>query len=430
MLGACAGHAEHTKGARSALDAGRPREALKLLNEQLEVDSEKEVPPKIAGDKILFVLDRAVVEQQLGMLALSSRDLELADKQVEMLDFSRGTLDDISKYLFSDDAGPYAAPAYEKLLINTLEMMNYLARGDLNGARVEARRFAVMQKFIADSQPKSLAMTAPGSYLAGFTFEKSGQPGEALRYYDESLSVGSFTTLTDAVQRMGARDNYRSPALSKLIDGQPVQPEAQANWGDVLVIVNYGRVPAKIAQRVPIGLALTIASTYMSPSQTSRANYLAAQGLVTWVNFPTLGKPQGTYGTPEFTLSGRALPLEGMAAVDVEAKKAWKDLEGGIVASAITRLLTRIVAGETTRRATGGGVLGALLSLGAQATMTAIDTPDTRSWSTLPARIAFGRVRVPPGPQTIVLRVAGVEKKQVVNVPEGGWAVVPLTVLR
>ena len=196
------------------------------------------------------------------------------------------------------------------------------------------------------------------------------------------------------------------------------------------MIVNYGRVPAKIAQRVPIGLALTIASMYMSPAQTSRANYLAAQGLVTWVNFPTLGKPRGTYGVPEFSLGGRALPLEGMLAVDIEAKKAWKDLEGGIVASAITRLLTRIVAGETTRRATGGGVLGALLSLGAQATMTAIDTPDTRSWSTLPARIAFGRVRVPPGPQTIVLRAAGVEKTQVVNVPKGGWAVVPLTVLR
>ena len=45
--------------------------------------------------------------------------------------------------------------------------------------------------------------------------------------------------------------------------------------------------------------------------------------------------------------------------------------------------------GETTRQAAGGGVLGALLSLGTQATMTATDTPDTRSWSTLPARIAF-----------------------------------------
>jgi len=37
----------------------------------------------------------------------------------------------------------------------------------------------------------------------------------------------------------------------------------------------------------------------------------------------------------------------------------------------------------------GGGSGAALLSLGAQVTLTAVDTPDTRSWATLPARIAF-----------------------------------------
>ena len=91
-------------------------------------------------------------------------------------------------------------------------------------------------------------------------------------------------------------------------------------------------------------------------------------------------------------------------------------------------MITRIVAGETTRRVAGGGVVGALLSLGTQATMTAVDTPDTRSWSTLPARIAFGRVRVPPGRRVIRLQAQGVEKRQVIDLPKGGWAVVPLTV--
>ena len=34
------------------------------------------------------------------------------------------------------------------------------------------------------------ALAAPGSYLAGFIFERSKQPGEALRYYDEALRGG------------------------------------------------------------------------------------------------------------------------------------------------------------------------------------------------------------------------------------------------
>jgi hypothetical protein len=425
----CAGHADRTKDARSALDAGRPREALAALNEQLEVDSAKEVPDTIEDDHILFILDRSIVLQQLDMYALSSRDLELADKRIEVLDFSRSSLDDISKYMFSDDAGPYQAPAYEKLLINTMNMVNYLARGDLNGARIEARRFGVMQRFISEHESHGKSLSGPGSYLSGFVFEHSNQPGEALRYYDEALQYGAFASLTEPVRRLSQRDSYSSPRLRALLDQASAPQNAEAEFGEVLVVVNYGRVPAKIAHRVPIGLALTLASTYMSPADRSKANYLAAQGLVTWVNYPTLGKPSNEWGAPEFFVDSGQLPLEGMLAVDLEAKRAWKEAEGAVVASAITRLLTRVVAGETTRRAAGGGVVGALLSLGTQATLTATDTPDTRSWSTLPARIAFGRARVPPGKRVIRLRVHGVEKRQVIDVPKGGWAVVPLTVL-
>jgi hypothetical protein len=430
VLSACAGHAERTQAARTALDASRPREALAALNEQLEVDDEKQTPPKIAGDNVLFVLDRAAVEQQLGMYAYSSRDLELADKQVEMLDFSRGTLDDIGKYMFSDQSGPYKAPPYEKLLINSLNMMNYLARADLNGARVEARRFAVMQQFISEQKSMGRALSGPGSYLAGFIFEKSHQPAEALRYYDEALQFGSYESLGEPLLRLSKLDPYRTPRITEAIKAAESQPPASDDFGDVLMIVNYGRVPAKIANRVPIGLALTFAAIYLSPAQTSRANYLAAQGLVTWVNYPSLGKPHGEYGVPECFVDERALELDGMLAVDEQAKQAWKDVEGSVVASAITRLLTRVVAGEATRRVAGGGLLGALLSLGTQATMTAVDTPDTRSWATLPARIAFGRARVAPGRRSILLRVRGVEKRQVIDVPKGGWAVVVLTVLR
>jgi hypothetical protein len=210
----------------------------------------------------------------------------------------------------------------------------------------------------------------------------------------------------------------------------PSPPPARDDSGEILVVVSYGRVPAKIAKRVPIGLALTIASSYISPYNRSRAAYLAGQGLVTWVNYPTLGRARGAYDVPALDVDGRSATLEGMLAVDIEAREAWKDVEGAVVASAITRMITRIVAGEVTRRATGGGVVGALLSLGTQATLTATDTPDTRSWATLPARIAFGRVRVRPGRHTVAITAGGVRKRQQVTIPPGGWAVVNLTVLR
>jgi uncharacterized protein len=430
---ACASHSDSTKAARSALDAGNPQRALELYNKKLEVESAKELPKNVGGENTLFILDRAMILQQLENYQLSSRDLEVADKQIEVLDFSHGALDDIGKYLFSDDTGPYKSPFYEKLLINTVNMVNYLQAGDLNGARIEARRLAVMQSYIADHEGAGASLIGPGSYLAGFIFEKSGQPQEALRYYDEALQFEAFASLKPVVVRLAAESSYRTPRIRKILDAAPAKQTALASAtegdADLLVIVSNGRVPAKLPERIPIGLALTYASGIISPTDAGRANQLAAQGLVTWVNYPVLAKEK-PYLPPSLAVDGQSYPLELGLAVDSEARKEWDDARGKLVASAITRLVTRLVAGETTRKVAGGGLLGALLGLGAQATLTATDVPDTRSWATLPARIALARFPVPAGPHEIEISASQSLKRVKINPKPGGWAVVNVTVLR
>jgi hypothetical protein len=449
-LAACASHSDYTKDARSALDQGRTKDALAQYNEALDVDSAKDLPEKIGGDNVLFILDRAVVLQALKDDKLSSRDLEVADKQIEVLDFSRSTVADIGKYMFSDDSGPYKAPSYEKLMINTLNMINYLVRRDLNGARIEARRLTVMQRHLKDSKGTREALNVPGSYLAGFVFEKSKQPDEALRYYDEALVNGELRSLDDAIVRLSTQSSYRSPRITSVLERRsgsagsappaaaattPVATTATAapavsDAAEVLVVINYGRVPAKVARRIPIGLALTYASGAISPYDQGRANRLAAQGLVTWVNYPELGEPRGTWSSPLLMVDGQSRSLEGAIAIDREAKQAWNEVRGSVVASAITRMITRIVAGEVTNRASGGGTLGTLLSLATQATLTATDTPDTRSWSTLPARMALGRFSVAPGTHWIDLEARGRRERYKIDVKPGDWVVLNLTVLR
>lgn len=438
-LSACASHSDRLKEMRSALDANQPRAALARVNAELDVDSEKELPKNTSNETALLLLDRSMILQQLQSYQLSSRDLELADKQVDLLDLSRNAGHDIGKYLFSDDTGPYKAPAYEKLLVNTMNMVNYLVRADLNGARIEARRLAVMQKYLSQNEEQGAALMGPGSYLAGFTFEKSGRPDQALRYYDEALAYGAHASLAEPVSRLLESSGYRTPRLTALAATSPApkEPSASSEDAELLVFVSYGRVPPKIARRIPIGLALTYASGALSPTDHARANQLAAQGLVSWVNFPELGKAQGSYDAPNMTLDGQQVPLEAAAAVDQEARRAWQASQGTVVAAAITRLLTRVAAGQATRgvsKAAGGNsgtssIIGTLLSLGVQATLTATDTPDTRSWSTLPARIALARVRVAPGEHEVKVVARGVRKRQKLTLSPGGWAVVAHTVL-
>lgn len=452
----CAGHAAKTQRARDALDAGRPREALKQYNDLLRVKNAEELPTKSRKNDALFVLDRSLVLQQLESYDLSSRDLQYADKEIEMLDMSRTAIADLGKYVFSDDAGPYKGAPYEKVMINTLNIANYLARHDLNGARIEARRLSIIQKYLRDSGHPAESANAPGGYLAGFVFEKSGRPDIALRYYDEALEYGEFPSLAKPVHRLHQRTSYFTPRLQKLLDkyqaslpqvarasaaarlGEPSATPVPAPKSDqpaeLLVIVNYGRVPAKVAKRIPIGLALTYATANLTGPNRNTANRLAAQGLVTWVNYPELEEPYRAISVPRVTVDGTPRRLDQLAAVDVATRKAYDEARGAIIASAITRMISRVVAGEAAgaagRAATNDNVVGALISLATQATMTAADTPDTRSWVTLPARIDVTRMELPPGKHVVEIEVQGKSKEVTIDLQPGGWEVVAVTVLR
>ncbi len=435
LLMGCASHSDHTRAIRSALDVNQPQLALEIVNDRLDVDENADLPTEVEDDTVLFILDRASILQQVGEYALSSRDLEHADKQVEVLDFSGSTLDDIGRYMFSDDSGPYRAPAYEKLMINTLNMLSYLVRGDLSNARVEARRFSVMNDFVSTEDNASRTMAAPGAYLAGFVFEKSGNTDEALRYYDEALELSSHPSLAEPIARLLGRGGYTSPRLQAAAQACTLPEGDGGDAGEVLFVINYGRVPAKIAKRVPIGLALTMAADSISPNDRAQANRLAAQGAVTWVNYPELGPTIRPWTNAAATLDQTTVTLDPAFHVEEETRHAWDDIKGAVIASAVTRMVTRLVAGAATREATrskkaGADILSTLFSLGTQVAMTAADTPDTRSWATLPARIAFARMRIAPGEHQITLSASGVRRQIKVNVRARGWSVVNLTVLK
>ena len=417
---------------RTALDEGAPRAAIASLNKELGVSKDGDLPNDIQGDNALLVLDRASIQQSLTQWGLSEADFQASDKAIDMLDLSQNAGDAIGKYVFSDSAGRYAAPPYEKLLINTLNMVNYLETRDLSGAKIEARRLAVMRSYYEDTLgQKDNPIVGLGGLLAGYAFEKSGDVDEALHWYDDALAYGGAEALWPAVASLLPRGTYSSQRLKEAAArGAGAAPMAD-DEGEILFVIGYGRVPHKVPERLPIGLALTFVAHDLSPTNYAAANRIAAQGLVTWVNYPTLAPEQGSYAIPNCLLDGRPVPLDEAVNVSHEVRKEWKKIEGKVIVSAITRMIARFAVGQGVQAAAGrDSVAGLLLSLGAQATLTALDTPDTRSWETLPARVAVARMRVKAGPHPFRLDARGVLRESVVDVPKHGWAVVSLMALR
>jgi uncharacterized protein len=428
------GHSARTLKLRTALDSGDPKGAIEAANDELDVKSGKELPADLAGDNALIVLDRASIQQSIAQWKDSARDLEAADKAIDMLDLARNAGDSIGEYVFSGSSGRYVAPPYEKLLINTLDMINYLELGDLNGARIEARRLSVMQKYIKDElKDPDNPILGLGGFLAGYAFEKSGNADEALHYYDDALKFSGFRSIKDPARALMTKSAYKTQRLTALgTEAAPLPPPLEdSGEAELVVVVGYGRVPHKVSNRIPIGLALTLFARDIHPTDAQAANKLATQGLVTWINYPTLAAGQGSYETPRAAVDSSYLQLEEAVDVSAQVRSEWHKIEGKIVASAITRLIARLAVGEGIQMAAGkDSIAGFIASLGAQATLAALDTPDTRSWETLPARVALTRVRVPAGKHTIRLEARGVSRSMSIDLPKGGWKVVSLMALR
>ena len=457
FLSGCGGYAATAEPIRTALSAGRPEKGLQKVNEALDVESEKEVPDDIEEETALLLCERGTILHGLENFDFSSRDYELAEKHLELLDLQNDTAGDIGKWLFSDDATVYKAPAYEKLLLNTMNMLNYLARSDLEGARVEARRMTTIQKYLDNEESEQASLIGLGSYLAGFTFEMSGRAEDAMRYYDEALKYDDYPTLYLAVKSLADQTGYRTKRIDAVLKKMNWQqaPPASAETapesaesekpakGTLLVISETGLVPHKEAMRIPIGAALVIAAHVVhGPGLTgpnrSKANRLAAKGLLKWINFPVLKNTRHSFSNATVGVDGEKIHTDLGLNVAQKVKQAWDSIKGTLMVAAIVRMIARALIAEGTeaagKGAGAGGVGGLLMGLAVEGALTAADTPDTRSWVTLPAKIFVTRAEMVPGEHTVTIILSGkggtktITKK--INMPAGGFVVLPVSALR
>lgn len=435
----CATYSDKTMAMRELVSAGQYEDGLDEINRFLKVKSPDALPDegKWKSETSLAVLERATILHAMQRWQASAFNFQVADEKLEFLDL-RSSADEIGRYIFSDAATYYRTTPTEKLALNAINLINYLARGDLDGARVEARRFTVMRNYLLDYDPDH-AHGAFGSYLAGFVAERQGNWDEALRYYDEALQERELPTLGEAIVRTAERGgSYRSERLNRYLGSEPslatpASPasERERDAGEILVIIKTGRVPYKIPRRIPIGAAIGIAGAYVTGNTA-----LLERSAFKVVVFPDLEPAGNLFNTASWTIDGTAIQLDLVSDLGLEIAREFDELKPKIIGSAITRMIVRAAAAEGARAAgnQSNAAVGLISALAIEGAMVAFDKPDTRSWTTLPDRVFVGRARVPVGEHTLAVTVQGNGGQErhtaTVNVGPGGYVVLDVTTLR
>jgi hypothetical protein len=435
FLSGCASYSERTAVARAQAAQGDYAGGAADLSRLLGVKQPGEQPTKFGDHTGLMLLERSMTFQAQGLYGLSARDLEVADKELELLDISGDVVGNIGKYIYSDSAARYKASPFEKLALNAMNILNYLAEGDLGGARVEAKRFTVMRDYLTERDPARAHGTI-GSYLSGFVFEQLGESGEAMRYYDEALADRSLVTLEQPVARLASQTAYRGNHISdflghgeSLAEARGRPPESQET-GEILSVVALGRVPFKVPRRVPIGAAVGMAGAYVT-GDIDVLRYSAFKVVV----YPELVPASRSFRKVAIQVDGGSTRVELVSNLAAETARDYEFMKPKIIGAAVSRMISRALITEGVRAAGGqeSGGLGDILALLAEGILVGIDTPDTRSWTLLPGAIYVARTRVAAGRHTVKVFLRGGEKAEreiEVDVPAGGYATVVVTTLR
>jgi hypothetical protein len=429
----CATYTDQTKKMRDNVASGDYDSGLEEINSLLKVKQADELPSAWNPDDALLLLERGSVLMAQEKYEQSATNLKAADDQLEWLDIANDTAGNIGQYVFSDSATKYKATPTEKLALNEINMMNYLARGNLQGAQVEARRFTVMRSYLNDMD-KAYVFGVAGSYLSGFVFEQLGDYNRALRYYDEALQKKTFITLEEPLARLSKKGNYRGKNLdgylNKLSSDLKTGLEPEKGTGEILIIGNVGRVPYKIPRREPIGAVIGIYGAFITgdPDVLTRSVFKT-------VIYPELVQPENRFIDGAVEIDGNVVQGELLSDLSADIEKEYETLKPKIIGAAISRLIARAVAAEVTRKQAGkkSKLLGEIAALTVEGALVISDRPDTRSWTLLPGYTYVVRERVKAGPHTVEIGLKGKEhliRKFDVDVPENGFTAVVVTTLR
>jgi len=400
--------------------------AVASIDSALDVPSPDALPTDWKGDSALAVLERSIFLQAAENYADSSAGLSAAEQELELLDLKSDPIGEIGSYIYSDSSRTYKTPPSERLAINAINLLNYLARGDLDGAAVEARRFQVMREYLASLEIEADGPATIGTYLAGFVFEKRGEGDRALRYYDEALGTGALESLRAPVHRLARTNEYRGRNLDAFLAGAAHDEPADAD-GEILVVINAGRVPHKVPERIPVGAAVGIAGSILT-GDIDPLRYGAGKVVV----YPAMVSTPSSLGSASVAINGSPVAIERLVDLGAAIEREYEDAKPRILAAALTRMAVRAAAAEGVRQAgkQESTLLGDVLSIATEAVLVALDRPDTRSWMTLPDQVLVARVPVPAGDHDVEVGFSGDPsslRRFAVQVPAGGFATVVVT---
>lgn len=401
MLSACASYTEETREIRSLYTSQNFKEALTRL--------ESSSLSQIERHRLLYLMEKASILDAFGEGKKSRKSLQEAADLVDKL-YTVSISKTAATFLVNESMSDYEGEDFEKVAIHTLSALSYLQDGQLNSARVEAKKINARLEQITkkyDPRYRSYAKDAFALFLAGLIYEASGDIDDAIidyraalalfrspayrRFYQGEVPRSLVTSLYKLYLRR-SRDQM-SRALRKDFDYLDAFNRPGQDDGDLVVIHQAGRIAHKVAHEFvwPFGRQLVRFSFPIIPR-----------------HFVT---PLWGYGV---TYAGVRVDASNVSDMNAIAHYTLEERRGRLLAKGAARLLLK---GQLTESAYEN--FGPLGGLAANLFSAVTETADTRGWTLLPRAFFVTRMRLPAGVHVVEILSAGRQSFREVKIEAG-----------
>jgi uncharacterized protein len=386
LLAGCATHNYNLPNVERRLAADQPELALQSLERQSQSWGRR--------DKVLYLLNRAMLLRMQGKLAASNKAFTEAQRLIDKL-YGVSVTERIGSVIINDRTRSYVGEEFEQVLLHVYMALNFLEMNQLDAARVEALQIdLLLRQFSKKIAKNKYIEDAFARYLSGLIYEQEGEWSDALIEYRKAYEAyGEYqraygTTLPRSLQydllrltaQLGLADEHQRYQQEFGINDDMDDAAYRDGQGQLVFVLHSGLAPVKRENAVilPVPGSYTLVKIAL-PYYQSRSN-------------PAKGA--------RLQVADKELHLE--LAEDVNAI-AIRDLEMKMPA-----IEARALARASIKGAVVGGLnrqdqwlAGLLVQLGGLATEHA----DTRSWITLPRDIYIGCMLLPPGKYTLRLEL-------------------------
>lgn len=403
----------------------------------------------------LYHFDLATLYHYDGDYQKSADEFEKAKQVYEDL-YTKSVSNEAASILTNDNVRPYRARPFEVLALYEMNILNYLAMHDLDGALVEARAADIALQQLYQKSNEKTNDAGYLRYLIALVYEMDGSKDDAaIAYYKTAQAYAEETTklpaeaqafIADALTRNGREGEIQT---LKFPNAQvPRTPEAVAQANGEIVVVGYAGHSAILGEWM-------LSGTYVRGGILNLTGKNPQSGHVEALTIPfpatSLSAHGGTtvsvtiaiperkdvpYAVNSFEASIDGQPVKFRPEIFADntgnLNRNLKDERTTTLSRTAVRVLTRTIAAQVAKKQmeTDNVWVNLLTNVGTDVASAQLEQADLRVALFLPHDVRVTRIPATPGMHKVTVlavnRNGSAEKRYTytVNVKPGSKAVV------